>query len=293
MKQLLFILSIFLVACTSNKTGKNALGSDTIPQDSVVQPEMSALTPTDVIDGMGECDMPNFGIKAWISDGNVYWNVYDVEKYQRLSGTDSEFYRIGDGPHLVEGLDEQAVGVFMAKLTEKGDLALYIIGHRRHLYAFDISLEVSGVGGGVGLLADFEDVQTIEQEGMTVYAYDSEGYKKQVELYSGQGPFQCAVMDGENEYYFEFSTTWNMRIVKDNNEHYAGRFRRGSNGYYTYTLTSYYHFDDQWRQINEEIEPIHGSFRMNVKKSTIMFDESTAGLPKGVALPYEIQPLFE
>lgn len=292
MRKLFYLVStIVVVSCSSGKKEANTTMKDSIEIENVEI--VMDVTPQTPIEGMEESDMPEFGIKAWISDGEVYWNVYDKEKYITATQISSEFYRVGDGPLRVDNLEEVPVGVRLAKLNKKGDLALYIISDQRHLFAFDISLEVSGVGGGVGQIDGIERVQRLEQEGDVVYSVDDQENMLKVEFYSGEGPYQCAVNDGENEYYFEFNTTWNMRLIKDNLENYSGRFKRGENGYYTYTLTKMFRYDDQWRKQDVPITPIHGSFRLNVKKGTIMFNEELIGLPNGVQLEYEVFPLFE
>ncbi len=285
---------LFLMACTGSKDGQKVSESDSLMQQGLQMECEEATLPTNLIEGMEESDMPEAGLKAWIDEnGEVYWNVYDVERYQQATGTAPEFYRIGDGPQHLHGLEEFPVGVCLARLNSKGDVALYIITHRRHVCAFDISLEVSQVGGGVGMIEGVEDVAAIRTEGTDVVAVDSKGAQQKLEFYAGEGPYQCEVVHGETSYAFEFSSTWNMRLVVNAEDYYAGRFRRGENGYYTFTLNRHYRYDKNYKESAVPMTPVAGSFRLNVKKGTVMFDDELAGLPAGKALPYEVFPLFD
>lgn len=297
MKSKLFsfcVLALSLAACTSGKIEQGAASADTLAEDTAaLAAQQVVATPADVIEDMETSELTDFAIKAWVSDSRVYWNVYDTQKFQSATGIDSEFYRIGDGPHMIEGLDELPIGVKLVRLDERGDLALYIITHRHHLYAYDVTLEVSQVGGGVGMVDGLEDVESIEQRGMKAYAVDARGERTEIKFYSGEGPYQCSVTVGEVDYYMEFTSTWNMRLVKDNKEYYSGRFRAGENGYYTFTLTSMFRYNDAWQKVYESMSPIFGSFRLNDRNSTIMFSEGLLGLPKGKPLQYEVYPLFQ
>ena len=290
------LLALLLTACTGGQNGQTAeeAAADSLSQEVAAEEVAEPASPTDLIDGMQEAEMPDAGLKAWIDEcGDVYWNVYDEKKYQEATSTYPEFFRIGDGPQKLQGLPEFPIGVYLAKLNSKGDVALYVITHRHHVYALDISLEVSQVGGGLGLIEGLEDVESIRMEGRKVMAVDSKGQKKRIEFYSGEGPYQCEVMCGEKSYAFEFSSTWNMRLVVDGTDYYSGRFHRGENGYYTFTLSRHYRLDNNYKEVDVPMSPMSGSFHLNVKKSTLMFDTEVAGLPREKALGYEVYPLFD
>ncbi|MBQ0020531.1 MAG: hypothetical protein KBT39_08435 [Bacteroidales bacterium] len=259
--------------------------------DSASVSDVASL-PTTPIAGMESCDMPSYAVKAWIEDGKTYWNVYDKKKYMTVTDLAEEFYRCGDGPFQIVGMDETPIGVFIAKLDSRGSLGLYIIGHKHNLYALDIALEVSGVGGGVGRIPNIHDVASLRQEGKAVLAVDNNGNSSVVKFYSDEGPYEFEICDGEQCYDFQLSSTWNMRLVL-NNENYSGHFQSEGNGTFSFTLDRHYRYNEDYQEVDVVGPAIEGTFRVNNNNETIVFCNGLMGLASEKAYSYEVFPLFQ
>lgn len=290
----IFAMALLLMAC-NGKSGSVNGGNDSTKVEQAVIPaaEDNTVSPSDPIPGMEMSDLEEVGVKAWISDGIAYWNIYDQKKYLKVTDLAPEFYRCGDGPFAISGMDETPVGVYLAKLDKFGNTALYIIGHKRHVFALDIPLEVSLVGGGAGMIGGLENIESFRQEGKTVYAVDEDGESREVRFYSDEGPYQFSVNDNENDYYFELSSTWNIRLSINNIDHYEGRFGSEGNGSFTFTLTRHFRYDEDVNEFNVNDCPIKGTFRVNNNNNTITFLKDVLDLPQNVALAYEVFALFD
>lgn len=285
------ILSLLLVAC-GGKTVKESKSADSVQQSAPTE-SVDKASPFALIPGMEEAMLEESGIKAWIDNEIVYWSIFDKDKYMEATETSEEFYRIGDGPFVVSGLDETPIGVYLHKMNKKGDIALYIIGHKHHVFAYDISLEVSMVGGGAGKIENLSDVEKFSEEDGKLVAVDLAGNQQDVELYNADSFYQCGLNYNGKDYYIELSTTWNIKIVVDNNDYYLGHFQQGENGYITFQITRHFTYDGDYQETDHALNPIKGAMRINNKKSTVAFDMDLFGIPQGEPIAYEVYPLFD
>lgn len=291
MKKIALGMAVLLLAACGTKQDKAAqaeAGKDTLAVADTIQ-----ATPTRPIEGMDDSEISSAGVKAWIADGVAYWNIYDKASYLKATNTFDEFYRIGDGPFRLTGMDETPIGVFLAPIDDGGNIALFVIGHKHHVYAFDISLEVSMVGGGVGKLDYLADVERLCMQDGKVVAIDVDGNANQLILYRSVGPFQLCLKVGEQDYYMDLSSTWNIRFTVENGDYYTGRFSTDDDGYYKFTLNRHYTLGDDYTEHEMAFSPISASFRLNNRNETLIFEREVLGLRAGQPISYEILPLFD
>lgn len=290
-RRLLWIpLSCVLMAC-GGSSSQSGDANDSI-QDVAGQADAQFASTMTPISNMKQSDLPEFAIKAWIVDGVAYWNIYDADKFMQATHIGEEYYRCGDGPFEVSGMDETPIGLMLSKLDKRGHVVLYLIGHERHVYAYDISFEVYGIGGGVGQLPYIENVEKLRVDGTTVYAVNDKGEEQELRFYDEDGPYQFAVSKNGQDYFFELSSTWNMNVTVNSKDHYSGRFHSDGNGAFTYTLSRHYRYNDDYQEIEIKDSSWQGGFRINSNNETITFDADFVGLPQGVAFPYEVSALF-
>lgn len=300
-KEIIFFVITATVICscggkTDNQEPQSADSTETVvPKDSIAP----ARADAQLLEGYEKSEA--FGIKAWIDNGEVKWQLVSKDAWVKFSDM-IDFVRANEGQISDIELPEKAVGVKIARYgkADRANAALFIISESGHVYTMQLNEAVAEIILTAAKLPYGEHVNGFvcgkKGNKYVVSTVQSDGGSVGITMYGQENymPRDFTVTSGDKEYMFSMQSSWACQLDVDGKT-YRGTFVAVGDldqNKWSLTFRETIAFVED-HNVYTPIKPITVYMEWDDAAETATFGNNPFGIEPSTPLVADIVPLYD